>query len=399
MNKVSTVITAIFFIAFSANAQMQFKEIVTQSDWETAVKEANETGKLLFLDIYATWCGPCKYLESNIYPDVELGKYYNSHFINLKLDGETEFGRMKVMQYGLQAYPTMYYLSSSEDMLAKVVGVKQAPELNAFGEKVVRNSDKLVEFKRDYNNDKLKAPELMAYRELLLEFDQKEQSDEVSSKIIPSLTEADILNPEYKSIIIGAKTDLDGKIFSLIKSNFEGFKLLWTEEEMGQIFGNIFDASLNMAISNQDPGYKDRIIAELLPLFQDTPESVKNAEYITNKLYFANTGDWKGFSELVMALYNTGFSNDDAFLYQESFDIVNNYARSPEALAFALELMNKAVVINPSFDNLIMISYLNGASGNIEIAREYLLKVEAMPLNDQQKSILKELQNIIDQAG
>ncbi|MCK4921082.1 MAG: thioredoxin family protein [Bacteroidales bacterium] len=399
MKRVIPFIAVFIFIPFVATAQMQFKEIVTESEWKSALKEADNSGKLIFLDIYATWCGPCKYLESTIYPDVELGKYYNSHFINLKMDGETEFGRIKARQYGLKAYPTMYYLSPMEDVLAQVVGVKQAPELNAYGEKVVSSSDKLVQFKRDFEEDKLSATELLAYRELLLEFEQEEQSEEVSSKIIPSLTEEDILNPEYKSIILVARSDLDGKIFTVLKKNINALNQIWTEEERGQIFANIYDASLNVAISTRNPAYRDRIINELLPIFQNSPESMINAEYITHKLYFSNTDDWKSFGELVLLHYSSNFEGNDGFLYQESYDIVNNYSRSPQAVLFALELMNSAVKINSSFDNLIMISYLNGVSGNTEIAREYLLKVEAMPLTDQQKNILMELQNIIEQAG
>ena len=111
------------------------------------------------------------------------------------------------------------------------------------------------------------------------------------------------------------------------------------------------------------------------------------------------TNDWISFKETVMAYYSANFDGDDSFLYQEAYDIVNNYSRSPQAVVFALELMNTAVKINSSFDNLIMLSYLNGVSGNTEVAREYLLKVESMPLTDQQKDILKELQNIIEQAG
>lgn len=400
IKRVIPLIAVLFFISNTTFAQMQFKEIVTDSEWETALKEADYSGKLIFLDIYATWCGPCKYLESTIYPDVELGKYYNSHFINLKMDGETEFGRIKARQYGLRAYPTMYYLSSSEDVLAQVVGVKQASELNTFGEKVVGSSDKLVQFKRDFEQDKLTTSDLLAYRKLLLEFEQEEQSDEVSSKIVTSLTEQDILNPEYKSIILAAKSDLDGKIFTVLKENENALNLLWTEEERGQIFSNIYDASLNVAISTKNPAYRDRIINELLPVFQgSSPESMRNTEYITHKLYFSNTNDWNSFGEMVMSHYLANFNGDDSFLYQEAYDIVNNYSRSPQAVVFALDLMNSAVKINSSFDNLIMISYLNGVSGNTEIAREYLLKVEVMPLTDQQKNILKEIQNIIEEAG
>ena len=400
LKKVIPVFLLLTLISNSAIAQMQFMEIKTETDWKNAMVEANSSGKLVFLDIYATWCGPCKYLESDIYPDSALGKYYNSHFINLKMDGETEFGRLKAAEYALSAYPTMYYISASEDMLSRVVGVKQAPELLEFGKKVVNSSAKLVQFKSDFDADKLTAEELMEYRALLLEFEQEEQSNLVAAKILPSLSDDDILNPIFKNIILSAKTDLDGKLFKFMKDNNERLKEFWSGEELETIYSNIFGASLNIAIVENDIAYRDRIINEFLPVYiVDDTVGLFRARYITNKLFFANTGDWKSYGDVVNVEYLANQKDDDKFLYEESYEIVNNYNQSPEATKFAFGLMETAIGINPSFDNLIMGSYLSGINGNLEKAKEYLAIVEAMTLSEDQKKILKEIQSIVEKAG
>ena len=54
--------------------------------WEEALKLANESGKPLFLNISASWCGPCKALKRNTFPYEEVGTYYNAHFINVLVD-------------------------------------------------------------------------------------------------------------------------------------------------------------------------------------------------------------------------------------------------------------------------------------------------------------------------
>ena len=53
--------------------QIEFREIVKEEEWNAAMEDAREDEKLVFLDIYATWCGPCKYLEKNVYTDEGLG--------------------------------------------------------------------------------------------------------------------------------------------------------------------------------------------------------------------------------------------------------------------------------------------------------------------------------------
>jgi uncharacterized protein YyaL (SSP411 family) len=50
--------------------------------------KAKKENKLIFVDAYASWCGPCKLMVKNIFPLKTVGDYYNSHFINAKIDME-----------------------------------------------------------------------------------------------------------------------------------------------------------------------------------------------------------------------------------------------------------------------------------------------------------------------
>lgn len=395
------IILTFLFLGFMniSHAQMEFKDIVKSSDWESAITEAKESGKLIFLDIYATWCGPCKYLESTIYPDSALGKYYNSHFINLKMDGETEFGRLKAREFALTAYPSMYFLDSQELLLAKVVGVKQAPDLKNYGQKVVSNSAHLQEFNDAYLKDRLSVTELIKYNELLQKFDQKELAAEVEAKIVPSLSEENVFNPEYKSLIMGSKTDLDATVFIALKNNPEKVNMTFSPEEREKLFSSVFDASMNKAISEKDTLYFNRIITEFVPVFmQNDSSGMERGVYISQKLFYANTEEWEKFESLLNSEYQSKHKNDDKFLYMESLDIVNNYARMPEAAEIALSLMDVALDINSSFENLIMSAYLNGILTYNDVAKARLSKAASMNLNEDQKKIVQEIQDLLNKV-
>ena len=43
---------------------------------------------MIFLDAYASWCGPCKMLQKNVFTKKAVGDFYNSKFINVKMDME-----------------------------------------------------------------------------------------------------------------------------------------------------------------------------------------------------------------------------------------------------------------------------------------------------------------------
>ena len=80
-------------LPFAAFAQVNFIEVVSAADMEAAQKKADDGMLMLFVDVYATWCGPCKMMDAQVYPDPALSTYMNEHFVSVRMDGETDFGR------------------------------------------------------------------------------------------------------------------------------------------------------------------------------------------------------------------------------------------------------------------------------------------------------------------
>lgn len=62
----------------------------TQLEWKKILNKASKDEKLIFIDCYTTWCGPCKLMAKNVFTDSEVGHFFNEHFINVKLDMEKE---------------------------------------------------------------------------------------------------------------------------------------------------------------------------------------------------------------------------------------------------------------------------------------------------------------------
>lgn len=93
-----------------------------QGTWAELLKESQKTGKPIFLDAYAAWCGPCRMMAANTFPDEEVGKFYNEHFINYKLDMEKGEGPALKMKYKVTHYPTYLFLDSQGNLKYRKVG-------------------------------------------------------------------------------------------------------------------------------------------------------------------------------------------------------------------------------------------------------------------------------------
>ena len=85
--KVFILLCIAFVSGLSANAQ---GIVFSNVSFEEALEKAQQEGKQIFVDVYTSWCGPCKMMAKNVFTQQEVGEYYNEHFVCLKLDAEKE---------------------------------------------------------------------------------------------------------------------------------------------------------------------------------------------------------------------------------------------------------------------------------------------------------------------
>ncbi len=113
--------------------QIQFEHTTL----EKAIELAKKNKKPLFVDVYATWCGPCKMMAATAFTDSAVAKLYNDKFINLKLDGEKNDGPDVMRMYSISAYPTLLYFNEKGVLVEKVVGAMDKFQLINKGKMIL----------------------------------------------------------------------------------------------------------------------------------------------------------------------------------------------------------------------------------------------------------------------
>lgn len=107
-----------------------------KNNFSEALKLAKKEHKLIFVDIYATWCGPCKRLKATTFSNVEVGSFYNSTFINVALDGEQGEGMTLAQKYGVRSYPTLLFLDGNGDIVTRTGGYHNTEEFIELGKTI-----------------------------------------------------------------------------------------------------------------------------------------------------------------------------------------------------------------------------------------------------------------------
>ena len=103
--------------------------------YQEALTKAKTEHKLIFMDIYATWCGPCKMLKKKTFNDKDAGSFFNANFINLSCNGEAGEGEMLANKFKITGYPTLIVLNGDGKLIAMETGYMSAGDLVDFGKK------------------------------------------------------------------------------------------------------------------------------------------------------------------------------------------------------------------------------------------------------------------------
>jgi len=141
------IISFFLLIAFQTTAHAQdqntdnSKIVFIEDDWNEALKQAAAQHKYIFVDAYATWCGPCKMLKATTFRNKTAAEFYNKNFINIAIDMEKGMGPQLAAQWGMQAYPTLIIFNSKGNPVLGTVGYIKAPDLIKFGEAALKKSN------------------------------------------------------------------------------------------------------------------------------------------------------------------------------------------------------------------------------------------------------------------
>jgi thiol-disulfide isomerase/thioredoxin len=100
------------------NRQINFEHGDLASVYEKARKEK----KLIFIDAYTTWCGPCKWLAKTVFTNDTVADYFNQTFVNYKLDMEKGEGIELAKKFNVRCYPTLLYIDANGTLVHRSAG-------------------------------------------------------------------------------------------------------------------------------------------------------------------------------------------------------------------------------------------------------------------------------------
>jgi thiol:disulfide interchange protein len=122
MKKIILLLAAIGLIATACSQTPAGPVRFQETSLAELLKQSADEDKLVFVDMYATWCPPCKVMTEEVFSQEKAGAYFNREFINAKFDAEKGEGLELARKYRIQAYPTFLVLDSDGKEVGRIVG-------------------------------------------------------------------------------------------------------------------------------------------------------------------------------------------------------------------------------------------------------------------------------------
>jgi thioredoxin-related protein len=165
MKNLSVAIILLFTsVLMAQNRQITFET----GDLASVYSKAKKENKLIFVDAMTTWCGPCKHMAKHVFTNDTVADYFNSNFVNLKLDQEKGEGIAFAEKYQVNCFPNLMFLDANGNVVHRIAGSMPLKEFMAFAEMTKTPEKAFGALKTKYESAPLNEENVVSYINLLM---------------------------------------------------------------------------------------------------------------------------------------------------------------------------------------------------------------------------------------
>jgi thioredoxin 1 len=218
---------------------------IERGGFEKAKLKAKEEGKMLFLDFYASWCTPCKWMDETTFKDLEIKNLLEQKYIAVKVNIDDFEGFELKSKFDIRFLPTILIFNHEGKMIERVEETLGTQKLRTMLKNHADSNAPYVKHKvnsspRESGQNTYAAPttseEIMDESKTLYRMQMG-----VFSTIEGAGTKSDELKQQFYDKITIIQQEKDGKIF---------FKVLLGEFNTlneAKSFKQILDEQFHMA--------------------------------------------------------------------------------------------------------------------------------------------------------
>ena len=352
--------------------------------WDELKAKAASEKKLIFVDAFTTWCGPCKMMAAKAFPDSAVGAFFNAKFVNYKFDMEKGEGPTFASNYGISAYPTVFILKADGTVVEKRVGAMVDPKVFlGWAQGVADPLKNPVAMKAEYESGSTNADLLYAY--MTRQVAAGEDFSDAKTRYFS--TQKDLATPQNWKSIQATVSDINDPIFKAMLKSKATFVSKFGNEAVEGYIATVCKESTSNAIEKGD----NAAAASAMKIAKKNIADKGKTAALLQLIQVESQANWNNYATKTSA-YTTKFKENNPIELNNFAWNFYQHVQDKAQLSAALNWAKQAVAIDNSYANNLTLGALQNKLGNTAEAKKTLTgAVRIAESNKQNTDRAKEL--------
>lgn len=321
MKKYLLILAGIWTFSLLTLAQSRSITFDSTRSWSKVVKKAKAENKLIFVDCYTSWCGPCKQLATEVFTQDKVADFFNEHFVNAQFDMEKDAdGKAHMQPWGVASFPTLMFIDpATERPVGKLVGAGNADWLIDGAKSVLDPSKRIDALASRYNAGDRDERFLRTFIKALGQAGMTAQVQQVAREWIESLPLDKLATPQIWPLIMQFENDPLSKTLLTVRDSITRFYAIPIQNQRKTVDAKLasamvqtameFATSPNLAAYNQE---RYNAFVDYLAQMPDSPGKSAASVWLNTSL-LSRQGNWKQMLEVMRAVKKEKILPDQIF--------------------------------------------------------------------------------------
>ena len=382
-NLLTALLTTTLFANFSNSQEHEIHFVDFGLD--SAYKVAKAEGKLLFVDCYTTWCGPCKWMDANIFKNEQVANYFNENFINIKLDMEKGEGEIFAGWNEVRSYPTYIFMDLSKprrELVHRTVGSMEADKFIQFAKDAQDTNVRIGESRKKYAAGERSPEFIKKYIDDLFNAGYSVDAREICYWHYQTIDWNNIDEADAKNIL----KFINGESHPMYAEMMNNMPEMEKVADKNLLYGTLYGAISNPVWYGLRKGEGESAFNKAMDRIDGLNYGDKEKLRSEIQLFYWQSEDFEKFSNVAQQTVDQYFGDNSA-MYNSIAWTFYEKTTNKKQLGTALKMVEKSITMDKNYNNLDTKMRLLYALGK---------KKEAITLGDEITKFIAETPGLSD---
>lgn len=325
----------------SAQEGIDFRYI----SWEEALQAARAERKLVFVDAYTSWCGPCKMMDRISFADKTVGQAFNESFINVKINMEKGEGPQLARDYRVSAYPTLLFINHLGELVYRQVGYKSPEELLTVAEAAAEPERNPALLALQVKEGVPSKETILKYAEYLKEEGRYEEFPALNEAFFADVADKGLLRPEMWKGIQLLTYQINSRECQYLLSKKKKFSQLYGQEVVEHKIYELCRNQIQEAARLQHTAIYEQAIKTATYIDDEGKAAAK-----LRMVYAEASQNWEEYAYRALDYFATHTTTDAVELHYAS-TLFYEHVAYPEHLETSISWAKQAIALTNSYEH------------------------------------------------